>query len=141
MFALVPKMFDFFGLRELDRRDKVQILRLFYSSLELGVGWELASGLTERELADFEEIIHYLSSHDVAPEDDPSLAWLEHVRPDYREIVHKWIRRLLLEIFDRRARIAEIGEVALGRTSSDPVSETLEYMQLESRRIAARRSA
>lgn len=128
MLALVPKMFDFFGLADLPDRDKRTLLRAFYFDLELRVGYELAGGLSTKDLQDFEEIMEYLRSRDVKPEDDPSLAWLEHVRPDYREVVHRQLQVLLQALFDRSPEIAGIAEIEQGRVGSDPVAEVYDFM-------------
>lgn len=135
MLALVPKLFDFFGLSGLTDKDKVLLLRSFYADLELSVGHDLASGLSRKDMEDFEEIMRYLQGRSVRPEDDPSLAWLEHVRPDYREVVLRHVERLLSILFANRDAICSIAQIPPGSTGEDPVSQTLEFMMREGKRI------
>lgn len=140
MLALVPKMFDFFGMAALSQPDKEELLRAFYDDLELSVGHELAGGLSKRDLDDFEEIIRYLRGKRVDPENDPSIAWLDQVRPDYRDVVNRQLRRLLQILNDNSEWICGIAQVDRGPVSSDPVQQTLDFMQAEGQRIRLTRA-
>lgn len=63
--------------------------------LEVRVGEEIAAGMTEEKMREFEE----------AKTDEETERWLKENKPNYRELVEKTIRELKDEISRNRSKI------------------------------------
>lgn len=70
-----------------------ELVTVAYSDLELAVGRALSAGLSDEQLAEFEEIID-------RRDDEGARAWLSTHRPDYPEVVARQLGLLLGRITD-----------------------------------------
>lgn len=70
-----------------------ELVSVAYSDLELAVGRELSAGLSDEQLAEFEEIID-------RQDDEDASAWLATHRPDYPAVVARQLGLLLGRIAD-----------------------------------------
>ena len=103
MIQLDAKLLESIGLSELDDAAKRRILAKLYDALQLVVGRRLATGLSDSELEDFEEIIE-------SGDDNLATQWLSIHRSDYRSVVRESLDYLLdeLEATAQRARHARL---------------------------------
>ncbi len=77
MFQLDEQFLIDIGLNDLPEEQKKPFLQYVYDKLELAVGMELASGLTEQQEEEFGAIIDR--------REDVIVSWLNANAPDYRE--------------------------------------------------------
>ena len=77
MFQLDDQFLTDIGLNDLPEEQKKPFLQYVYDKLELAVGMELASGLTEQQEEEFGAIIDR--------REDVIVSWLNANTPDYRE--------------------------------------------------------
>lgn len=77
MFQLDEQFLIDIGLNDLPEEQKKPFLQYVYDKLELAVGMELASGLTEQQEEEFGAIIDR--------REDVIVSWLNANTPDYRE--------------------------------------------------------
>lgn len=89
------------GVPQLPKQARDQIIRRLYESLQFLVGRVLVEEMSEQDLAEFEAFID-------ASDEEGALEWLERNFPNYRDVVHENLGRLLavLEISSRIARDA-----------------------------------
>lgn len=83
------------GLLAMPEVEKKAFLDYIQEELEVRVGEEIADGMTEEKMQEFEN----------AETDEIAKAWLEKNRPNYREIVEKTILELKEEIKRNRDKI------------------------------------
>ena len=86
------------GLSAMPEDQKQKFLDYVQEELEVRIGERISKGLTEAQLAEFDQI------------SDPNEAarWLEKNRPDYREIVNRTIEAMKEEIRANREKIVGI---------------------------------
>ena len=86
------------GLSAMPEDQKQKFLDYVQEELEVRIGERISKGLTEAQLAEFDQI------------SDPNEAtrWLEKNRPDYREIVNRTIEEMKEEIRANRERLVGI---------------------------------
>lgn len=128
MMRISPEVFDYFGMSSLSDKDKIALLRALNDELELRVGSDLADGLSDKDISDFEEIMCYIEKRDLQPEDDPAVAWLKLVRPNYRTVVIGQLRQLLETIYSNRETICSEAGVSLQPSAEDPVRQALDHV-------------
>ena len=83
------------GLSAMGEEEKKAFLEYVQEELEARIGEEIADGMTEEKMKEFEE----------AENDDVAKAWLEKNRPNYKEIVLNTIKELKEEISRNREKI------------------------------------
>ena len=83
------------GLTAMPENQKQAFLDYVEEELEVRIGERISRGLTEEQLAEFDQIT------------DPVAAakWLEKIRPDYREIVSRTIEEMKAEIRANRGKL------------------------------------
>ncbi len=83
------------GLTAMPENQKQAFLDYVEEELEVRIGERISRGLTEEQLAEFDQIT------------DPVAAakWLEKNRPDYREIVSRTIEEMKAEIRANRGKL------------------------------------
>ena len=91
MITLDESLLRELGLSELPVADKQLMLTHIYETLELRVGTTLTSRLDADQIDEFEALID-------ADDDAGSLAFLQRVVPDYRDIVTATFKALCEEI-------------------------------------------
>ncbi len=79
------------GLAELPPAVASELMRHIYETLEMRVGSELASTMSDEQLDEFERFMH-------ANDDAGAFTWLETNFPNYKEIVVKQFEALKDEI-------------------------------------------
>lgn len=86
------------GLSAMPEDQKQKFLDYVQEELEVRIGERISKGLTEAQLAEFDQI------------SDPNEAarWLEKNRPDYREIVNRTIEEMKEEIRANREKLVGI---------------------------------
>lgn len=89
----------------LNELELAELVSVAYSDLELAVGRELSAGLSDEQLAEFEELIG-------RQDEEGASAWLSTHRPDYPEVVARQLGLLLGRIAD------ELGD---GPAGTEPV--------------------
>lgn len=85
------------GLSAMPEEQKKAFLEYAQEELEVRVGEEIASGMTEEKMREFED----------AKTDEETEKWLNENKPNYREIVDKTIEEFRNEIARNRDRILE----------------------------------
>ncbi|MBQ1528118.1 hypothetical protein IIZ77_00530 [Candidatus Saccharibacteria bacterium] len=83
------------GLSAMPEEERRAFLDYVQEELEVRVGEEIAAGMTEEKMREFEE----------AATDEETKAWLEKNKPNYRELVAKTVEELKEEISRNRAKI------------------------------------
>ena len=83
------------GLSAMPEEERRAFLDYVQEELEVRVGEEIAAGMTEEKMREFE----------AAVSDAEVKAWLEENKPNYRELVEKTVRELKEEISRNRSRI------------------------------------
>lgn len=121
MISNWTRVLELFGLASLPEREAKSLLRAFFTDLQYRVGADLSSGLSDEQVSEFSEICRYVEGRNLAPRDDPSLAWVEEMCPNYRHVVEVNIRFLVGELYEKRERIARIADVELGSICDEPV--------------------
>lgn len=97
MITLDAKWLADRGLSDLDNDAKSDLLRSVFSALEMRVGERVAEGLTDEQLAEFEEALDDGEAQ--------ALEWLQSNVPDYQETTAAVLEELGEEI---RARAPEL---------------------------------
>ena len=85
------------GLSAMPEEQKRAFLEYAQEELEVRVGEEIANGMTEEKMREFED----------AKTDEETEKWLNENKPNYREIVDKTIEEFRNEIARNRDRILE----------------------------------
>ncbi len=83
------------GLSVMGEEEKQAFLDYAQEELEVRIGEEIAEGMTEEKMREFEG----------AKTDEEAKRWLEENKPNYREIVQKTIDELKAEIARNREKI------------------------------------
>lgn len=83
------------GLSAMPEEQREAFLEYAQEELEVRVGEEIAAGMTEEKMQEFEE----------AKTDEETERWLKENKPNYRELVEKTIRELKDEISRNRSKI------------------------------------
>jgi hypothetical protein len=83
------------GLSAMPEEQKKAFLEYAQEELEVRVGEEIASGMTEEKMREFED----------AKTDEETEKWLNENKPNYREIVDKTIEDFKNEIARNRDKI------------------------------------
>ena len=83
------------GLAVMPEEEKRAFLDYVQEELEVRVGEEIAEGLSEEKMKEFEE----------AETDEAAEKWLNENKPNYREIVQETIRDLKEEISRNKEKI------------------------------------
>ncbi|MBR2587139.1 hypothetical protein IKE71_02065 [Candidatus Saccharibacteria bacterium] len=85
------------GLAVMPETQRKAFLDYVQEELEVRVGEEIAAGLTEEKMREFE----------AAKTDEETEKWLNENKPNYREIIEQQIRQLKDEISRNRERILD----------------------------------
>ena len=83
------------GLSAMPADQKAKFLDYVQRELEIRIGERVSRGLTEYQLAEFDNIT----------EPREAAKWLEKNRPDYREIVNRTIKEMKDEIRANRSKL------------------------------------
>ncbi len=83
------------GLSAMPEEQRQAFLDYVQEELEVRVGEEIAAGMTEEKMREFEE----------AANDEETKAWLEKNKPNYRELVMKTVEELKEEISRNKEKI------------------------------------
>lgn len=86
------------GLSAMPEDQKQKFLDYAQEELEVRIGERISRGLTQAQLAEFDQI----------SDPNESVRWLEKNRPDYREIVNRAIEEMKEEIRINRERLVGI---------------------------------
>lgn len=91
MFNLDDNFLKELGLGELPVDEKTKMLGHIYETLEMRVGMQLASGMTDAQLDEFEGFIN-------RQDEEGALRWLETNFPNYKQVVADELDKLKSEI-------------------------------------------
>lgn len=91
MFNLDDNFLKELGLGELPADEKTKMLGHIYETLEMRVGMQLASGMTDAQLDEFESFIN-------RQDEEGALKWLETNFPNYKQVVADELEKLKAEI-------------------------------------------
>ena len=91
MFQIDDKFLATLGLSELPQEDKDRMKAHIYETLEMRVGMNLASKMSEAQLDEFEQLMN-------KNDEQGALRWLETNFPDYRQVVASELEKLKTEI-------------------------------------------
>lgn len=91
MFNLDDNFLKELGLGELPADEKTKMLGHIYETLEMRVGMQLASGMTDAQLDEFEGFIN-------RQDEEGALKWLETNFPNYKQVVADELEKLKSEI-------------------------------------------
>jgi predicted RNA-binding Zn ribbon-like protein len=91
MFNLDDNFLKELGLGELPADEKTKMLSHIYETLEMRVGMQLASGMTDAQLDEFESFIN-------KQDEEGALKWLETNFPNYKQVVADELEKLKAEI-------------------------------------------
>ncbi len=83
------------GLSAMPEEERRAFLDYVQEELEVRVGEEIAAGMTEEKMREFEATMN----------DEEAKAWLEENKPNYQELVKKTVAELKEEISRNRSRI------------------------------------
>ena len=83
------------GLLAMSPAEKEAFLAYVQEELEVRVGEEIAEGMTEEKMKEFED----------AQSDEEAMKWLNENRPNYREIVKNTVGELKEEISRNRDKL------------------------------------
>jgi hypothetical protein len=81
------------GLAALPEPLRNLMLKHVYETLQLRVGLQLADGMSDQELDEFETLTD-------RGDEEGALAWLEANRPNYKEVVEQNLQELRQEILE-----------------------------------------
>lgn len=100
MFKLDDNLLRELGLGNLPPQEKNRMLGQIYESLEMRVGMQLASQMTDAQLDEFEKLMPLETDSEevrVQKEQD-ALKWLESNFPNYKQVVAEELEKLKGEI-------------------------------------------
>lgn len=98
MFQLDDDFLQSVGLGDLPEEQKKAFLQDLYEELESRVGARLATGLSEEQLSQFEQLIENA-------DDKGAVGWLEQNRPQYKEVVAEELDKLKQEVIAGKDKI------------------------------------
>ena len=113
MFQLDNNLLVELGLGELPPAEKNKMLAHIYETLELRVGMNLASKMSDAQLDEFEGFID-------KNDEKGALNWLETNFPDYKKVVADELEKLKAEIKTQAPQILNATHQELGGESSPP---------------------
>ena len=82
------------GMAAMGEEEKKAFLEFVQEELEVRVGEEIADGMSEAEISEFEN----------AATDEEAREWLKKHKPNYREIVEETMRELKEEIRENKGK-------------------------------------
>ena len=91
MFQIDDKFLATLGLGDLPQEDKDRMKSHIYETLEMRVGMNLASKMSEEQLDEFEQLMN-------KNDEQGALRWLESNFPNYRQVVASELEKLKAEI-------------------------------------------
>lgn len=91
MFQIDDNFLAGLGLSALPQEEKEKMKAHIYETLEMQVGMRLASGMSDAQLSEFEEL---MNNNDEAG----ALKWLETNFPNYKQVVAEELEKLKIEI-------------------------------------------
>lgn len=91
MFQIDDNFLAGLGLAALPQEEKEKMKAHIYETLEMQVGMRLASGMSDAQLTEFEEL---MNNNDEAG----ALKWLETNFPNYKQVVAEELEKLKNEI-------------------------------------------
>ena len=91
MFQIDDKFLESLGLGSLPKEDKEKMKGHIYETLEMRVGMNLASQMSEAQLDEFEQL---MNNNDEAG----ALKWLETNFPNYKDVVASELEKLKEEV-------------------------------------------
>jgi hypothetical protein len=100
MFKLDDNLLQELGLGNLPPQEKNRMLAQIYESLEMRVGMQLASQMTDQQLDEFEKLMPLETDSEqvrVQKEQD-ALKWLETNFPNYKQVVAQELDKLKVEV-------------------------------------------
>lgn len=115
MHQIDDKLLETLGLGSLSQEDKEQMKQQIYETLEVRVGMQLASRMSEQQLNEFEQL---MNSGDEAG----ALKWLETNFPDYRQVVSNELEKLKAEIKQAAPQILEASGGAISGSTDTTAS-------------------
>lgn len=100
MFKLNDELLQELGLGSLPASDKNRMLQHIYETLEMRVGMQLASNMSEDQLKEFEQLMPLeTDTADMRKQKEQSaLTWLETNFPNYKQVVAAELEKLKAEI-------------------------------------------
>lgn len=100
MFKLDDNLLIELGLGTLPPQDKNQMLTHIYQTLEMRVGMQLASQMTDQQLDEFEKLMPLDQDTKEVKEqkEQAALKWLETNFPNYKQVVADELAKLKEEI-------------------------------------------
>lgn len=91
MFQIDDKFLEELGLGSLPQEEKEKMKAHIYETLEMRVGMKLASGMTDAQLTEFEQLMD-------KGDEAGALKWLETNFPNYKQVVAEELETLKSEI-------------------------------------------
>ncbi len=100
MFKLDNNLLEELGLGSLPPQEKNRMLQHIYETLEMRVGMQLASQMSDQQLDDFEKLMPTETDTEEAraQKEKDALTWLESNFPDYKQVVADELEKLKAEI-------------------------------------------
>jgi hypothetical protein len=100
MFKLDNNLLVELGLGSLPAQEKNRMLAHIYETLEMRVGMQLASQMTDQQLDEFEQLmpLESDSAEAKAQKEQGALKWLETNFPNYKQVVADELEKLKAEI-------------------------------------------
>lgn len=107
MFKLDDNLLIELGLGSLPPQEKNRMLAHIYETLEMRVGMQLASQMTDQQLDEFETLmpLETDSQEQRAQKEKDALTWLETNFPNYKQVVADELAKLKEEIKASAAQI------------------------------------
>ena len=107
MFKLDDNLLIELGLGSLPPQEKNRMLAHIYETLEMRVGMQLASQMTDQQLDEFETLmpLETDSPEQRAQKEKDALTWLETNFPNYKQVVADELAKLKEEIKASAAQI------------------------------------
>ncbi len=107
MFKLDDNLLQELGLGSLPPQEKNRMLQHIYETLEMRVGMQLASQMSEQQLDEFEKLMPAeTDTPEVnAQKEKDALKWLETNFPNYKQVVADELEKLKAEIKASAAQI------------------------------------
>lgn len=100
MFKLDDNFLQELGLGGLPPQEKKQMLAHILDTLEMRVGMQLASGMSNEQLDEFESFIN-------SKDESGALKWLESNFPNYKDVVATELNKLKGEVSQAAPQILE----------------------------------
>lgn len=100
MFKLDDNLLQELGLGSLPPQEKNRMLAHIYETLEMRVGMQLASKMSDNQLDEFEKLMPLETDTPEAQKqkEQDALRWLEANFPDYKQVVANELEKLKNEV-------------------------------------------